>query len=92
MTTYSATVRVDGDMLHTSKPLTAPDEVGDMFDSVVYALTSGRGGITSVELVVDVEGDSETPIGDSVQGTASTPLDQPEQPSAAGDAPPVVAQ
>ena len=26
MTTYSATVRVDGDMLHTSKPLTAPDE------------------------------------------------------------------
>jgi hypothetical protein len=50
-----------------------------MFDSVVYDMSQPDGpatvGVVSVELAVDTSDESETPIGDSVRGTSSTPLD-----------------
>jgi hypothetical protein len=77
MSTFRASVSVEGDTLTTSRPLTAPEPVGDLIDSAVYQMTDGgavAAGVTSIELVVDVEGESETPIGDSVSGTSSQPL------------------
>jgi hypothetical protein len=77
MTTFSASVRVDDDMLHVSRPLTAPEAVADMIESLIYGMTSGgssQAGVTSVEVVVETAGESDTPIADSVTGTSSTPL------------------
>lgn len=77
MSTFRASVSVDDDTLTTSRPLTAPEQVGDLIDSAVYAMTDGgavSAGVTSIELVVEVSGESETPIGDSVSGTSSQPL------------------
>lgn len=81
MSTFRAIVHVDDGTLHTSRPLTAPEKVADMFDSVVYDMAQPDGphtsGVVSVELVVETSGESETPIGDSVAGTSSTPLAGP---------------
>lgn len=77
MTTFRASVSVDGDTLSTSRPLTAPEQVSDLIDSTVYAMTDGNAaaaGVTSIELVVEVSGESDTPIADSVSGTSSQPL------------------
>jgi hypothetical protein len=78
VSTYTASVRVDGGTLHTSRPLTAPPKVADMIDSLVYDMSQSDGptaaGVTSVELTVQTSGQSDTPIGDSAQGTTSTPL------------------
>lgn len=77
MTTYRASVHVDGGMLHTSRPMTAPDPVSELVESVLYDVRNGDGTIGSVELVVETTGTSDTPLGDSVAGTSSTPLDVP---------------
>jgi hypothetical protein len=92
VSTYTASVRVEGGMLHTSRPLTAPEPVGDMIDRVVYDMTQTEVAavVTSVELVVETAGESETPIGDSVQGTSSTPLEADPEPAA--EPTPVAAQ
>jgi hypothetical protein len=78
VSTYNASVRVDGGTLHTSRPLTAPEVVADMFDSLVYDMARSDGpaasGVTSVEVTVETSGQSDTPIGDAAQGTTSTPL------------------
>jgi hypothetical protein len=74
MTTYRAQVTVDDGMLHTSRPLLAPDPVGDMVDSLVWAVQQHHGDVTSAELVIETSGESATPIGDSIAGTSSTPL------------------
>lgn len=84
MSTFRARVAVDDDTLTTSRPLTAPEQVGDLIDSAVYAMTDGgaaAAGVTSIELVVEVSGESETPIADSISGTSS----QPYPPPADGD-------
>jgi hypothetical protein len=75
VSTYTASVRVDDGMLHTSRPLTAPEKVGDVIDAIVYDLRDGDSPIVSVELIVETSDESQTPIGDSVQGTSSTPID-----------------
>jgi hypothetical protein len=78
MTTFRATVRVDDGTLHVSRPLTAPERVGDMIDSLVYGVTDSAGAdVLSVELVVETPGESDTPIADGVVGTSSTPLAPP---------------
>jgi hypothetical protein len=77
MTTFRASVSVDDDTLTTSRPLTAPEPVGDLIDSAVYAMTDGgaaSAGVTSIELTVETSGESDTPIADSVSGTSSQPL------------------
>jgi hypothetical protein len=75
VSTYRATVRVEGGMLHTARPLTAPEEVSDLVDSVVYNVQSAGGGaLTSVEVTVETSTDSGTPLGDSIAGTSSQPL------------------
>lgn len=85
MSTYTASVRVDGDQLTTSRPITAPEQVGDLIDSAVYAMTDGgaaQAGVQSIELTVETSGESETPIGDSIPSTTSTPLEAQPAPSA----------
>lgn len=84
MSTYRASVHVDDGMLHTSRPLTAPEPVGDMIDSVVYDMSKPDGpataGVLSVEVVVETAGRSDTPTGDSIAARSSQPLpSEPEQ-------------
>jgi hypothetical protein len=75
VTTFRASVRVDDGTLHTSRPLTAPEKVADLIDSVIYNIASGDGGdVQSVDVTVETSGESDTPIGDSISGTSSTPL------------------
>jgi hypothetical protein len=76
VSTYRASVRVDDGMLHTSRPLTAPEFVRDLVDSVVYDVTQPEraGQLLSVELVFETPDESSTPIGDSIAATSSTPL------------------
>src|SRR4051794_36447470 len=74
MSTFRASVRVDDGMLHTARPLTAPDKVTELVDSVLYAVANGDGSVTSVDLTVDTVEESGTPIGDSSVGTSSQPL------------------
>lgn len=79
MSTYRASVRVEDGTLHTSRPLFAPEPVTELVDSVVYDMTNpdtGRAarGVLSVELVVETDEESQTPIGDSSVGTVSEPL------------------
>jgi hypothetical protein len=75
VSTYRASVRIKDGMLHTARPLTAPEEVSDLVDSVVYNVQSGGGGtLTSVEVTVQTSTDSGTPLGDSITGTSSQPL------------------
>lgn len=81
MSKYTARVEVAGDMLHTSRPLTAPDEVTSLIDSVEYAVREDGSDLAVVELSVETSGDSGTPIGDSVTTSSSQPL-----PAAGGDA------
>ena len=88
MTTYRATVRVEDDTLHTSRPLTAPEQVGDMIDSLLYDMTKdgggAAGGVVSVEFVIETAGESETPVGDSIAATSSAPLHAATADGAAG--------
>ena len=74
MSTYRATVSVEDGTLHVSRPLTAPERVTDLVDSVVWAVTEGAGTLSTVELTFETHEDSGTPIGDSVSGTSSAPL------------------
>jgi hypothetical protein len=70
---YRATVRVEGGTLHTARPLTAPDEVRALVDSVVFAMTE-HGGLASVALEFETSTDSDTPVGDSIAATSSQPV------------------
>jgi hypothetical protein len=71
---YRASVRVDDDTLHTSRPLTAPEQVSDLVESVMWAVRESGGRLTSVELEFATSDESDTPLADSVSGTSSTPL------------------
>jgi hypothetical protein len=62
-------------MLHTSRPLLAPEPIAALIDGAVYATQAHSGDIVNVELVVESATDSDTPLGDSIAGTSSTPLD-----------------
>jgi hypothetical protein len=74
VSTYRATVRVEDGMLHTARPLTAPEAVADMIDSLVYAMQDPERGLLGVEVTVETSEESHTPIGDGVVGTSTTPL------------------
>jgi molybdopterin converting factor small subunit len=74
VTIYRASVHVDEGMLHTSRPILAPDPVGELIESVLYDVRGGDGSIVSVDVVIETSGESETPIGDATAGTSSTPL------------------
>jgi hypothetical protein len=68
---------VEGETLHTSRPLTAPEPVRDLIESAVYAMTDGQAylaGVTSVELVIESSEVSETPIGDGITADTVQPL------------------
>jgi hypothetical protein len=82
VSTYRASVRVDDGTLHTSRPLTAPEFVRDLVDSVVYDVTQPEraGQLTSVELVFETPDESDTPIGDGITATSSAPLGAHEAP------------
>jgi hypothetical protein len=77
VSTFRARVSVDDGTLHTSRPLTAPEHVRDLIDSVVYDVSQPeRAGLfAAVELVIETPEESEHPIADSVTGTSSVPLD-----------------
>lgn len=91
MSHYTARVEVDGGTLHQSRPLTAPDGVDDLVESVRYALVNSGGQITAVSIEVDTADESQTPIGDSVPASSSEPLptdaDQPADLDVPGTAP-----
>jgi hypothetical protein len=75
MSTYRAQIRVEDGMLHTARPLTAPDVVTTMIDSVVYDVREGGGGeIVSAEITVETATDSGTPLGDSIAANSSAPV------------------
>jgi hypothetical protein len=76
MSTYRATVRIEDGMLHTARPLTAPEHVADLIDSLVYSLQDPErsGGVLAAELSVETAEESTTPIGDSVTGSSSSPV------------------
>lgn len=77
MSTFRAQVRVDDGMLQTSRPLTAPEQVADMIESVIYSMREAAGGdVLSVDVTIETRGSSDTPVGDSVAGTSSEPLPQ----------------
>jgi len=71
VTTFRASVRVDDGTLHTSRPLTAPERVADLIDDIAAQV---GGDVLSIDVTVETVGESDTPIGDSVVGTSSTPL------------------
>ena len=73
MSNYTASVRVDGETLHTSRPLTAPIEVSDVIDSIEYSVRQGS-RLVDVEVKFETADESDTPIADSVTGTSSAPL------------------
>lgn len=77
MSNYTASVRVSDGMLHTSRPLTAPEPVQDLIESVLYAVRDSAGAISEVTVEVGTPEESDTPIADSVGGTSSTPLAPP---------------
>lgn len=85
MSTYRATVEVEGDTLHTSRPLTAPDQVVALIDSAVYAVTEDGADLTRVELIIETATESESPIGDSITASSSTPLPTPAAPGTGDD-------
>jgi hypothetical protein len=75
MTTFRALVRVDDGTLHVSRPLTAPEPVADLIEQLVYAITGDQGIVfQSIDLEVETADPSETPVGDSISATSSTPL------------------
>jgi hypothetical protein len=75
MSTFTAQVRVDDGMLHTSRPLTAPEQVSDLVDDLVYRMKEAAGGdVVSVEVTIETSGASDTPIGDSIPATSADPL------------------
>ncbi len=74
MTTYRASVSVDDDALTTSRPLTAPDAVSRLIEAVALEATDPDSDVRSVELVIETAADSDTPVGDSIAATSSTPL------------------
>jgi hypothetical protein len=74
VSTFRSSLTVQDGMLHTSRPITAPEQVADLFDSLLYAVQRGDAEVTSIELVVETPDESEHPIADSVTGSSSTPL------------------
>jgi hypothetical protein len=75
VTTYRAQVRVDDGMLHTARPLTAPDEVSDVIESLVFSMRQAAGGdVVAVDVTIETAGTSDTPVGDSVAATSSEPI------------------
>jgi hypothetical protein len=74
VSTYRASVRVEDDVLHTSRPLTAPAHVQRLLETVALDVADPDTDVTGVELVVETAAESETPIADSIAGTSSTPL------------------
>jgi hypothetical protein len=77
VSTYRTNVRVDDGTLYTARPLTAPEKVADMIDSLIYQVTevaSVGGDVLTVDLTIETAQDSGTPIGDGVVGTSSAPL------------------
>jgi len=74
MTTYEASVRVDDGTLTTSRPLTAPEEVADLIEWTVDRVKDSGGLLTSVDLTFETSADSETPVGDGITATSTTPL------------------
>jgi hypothetical protein len=74
VTTYRAQAHIEDGTLHTSRPLTAPDAVREVIESVLYALANGDGTVTAVDLELESAEESHTPIGDSIPATSSTPL------------------
>jgi hypothetical protein len=75
VSTYRASVHVDDDdMLHTSRPLNAPEKVAEVIDSVLYDVQNAAGSLRRVEVTVETAFDSGTPIGDGISGTSSEPL------------------
>jgi hypothetical protein len=81
MSTFRASARVDGDTLHTERPLTAPPVVGELLDHAILVATQASGEVASVELTVETAGESETPIADGVTGQSSQPLPVPDSES-----------
>lgn len=76
MSTFRASVTINEGVLHTSRPLLAPEPVRDLIDSVVYDVSQPErsGSFASVEVVIETPDESEHPIGDAALGTMSTPL------------------
>lgn len=74
MSSYRATVSVEDGTLHVSRPLTAPERVTDLVDSIVWAVIEGGGQLTSVTVGFETSEESGTPIGDGITGTSSAPL------------------
>jgi hypothetical protein len=86
VTTFRALVRVEDGVLHTSRPMTAPEPVSDLIESLVYAVTSETGSVfRTIDLEVETVDVSETPVGDSISATSSTPLGQHEAPDDGDD-------
>jgi len=94
MSTFRARVQIDDGTLHTSRPLTAPEQVRDMIESVVYSMSESTtaGEVLSVELEFETVGESDSPIGDSIAGTSSTPLAVPLDDDDEVDAPTLAGQ
>lgn len=91
MSHYSAHVEVADGTLHVSRPLTAPDAVDELVESLRYAVVNSGGSIAVVTVEVETPDESQTPIGDSVPATSSSPLpadvDEPADVDVPGTAP-----
>jgi hypothetical protein len=74
VSTFRASAHIEDGTLHTSRPLTAPEEVRDVIDSILYAMANGDGTVTAVDLTIESSDESHTPIGDSIAATSSAPL------------------
>jgi hypothetical protein len=74
VSTYRATVRIDDGTLTLARPLTAPDRVVSLIDSMVYDVTQPGADVTSIDLTIETGSESDTPVGDSITATSSEPL------------------
>lgn len=74
MTTYRATVRVEDDTLHTSRPLLTPEQVTTLIDSVVWDVANSGGQVTTVALIIESAIESDTPVGDGIAAESHEPL------------------
>jgi hypothetical protein len=83
MSTFTAAARVDDGTLFVSRPLTAPEPVRDMIDALVFTLTDDAtvGEVLSFEVTFETAGESDTPVGDSIAATSSTPYPAPPVPA-----------
>jgi hypothetical protein len=60
--------------LHTSRPLTAPDEVANLVDWAVDRVAAAEGKLLAVDLTFETAGESDTPVGDSIAATSTAPV------------------